>query len=179
MDATNMFDTPATYRAMRAEYGLLAAVSAYLLWRNRKDVRWPVAAGLFLYNDTLGYVPGAIAYRLSKDKSIPKGYYMAYNVMHSSVSASIVAALWARLVRPEWAMLGIPLHIGVDRAVFGNMLKPYSVPFEPEAHPVWDVVREQLQEPWQGMSVAEAKAQAMRNGNGAHAALQGAETGAA
>lgn len=164
MDAVNRFETPTTYRAIRAEYGLLAAVSGYLLWRHRKDVRWPVAAGLFLYNDTLGYVPGAIAYRLSKDKDIPKAYYMAYNLMHSAISASVVAALWARFVRKEWAILGIPFHIGVDRAVFGNMLKPFSVPFEPEPHPVWSVVREQLEEPWQGMSVAEQQAAALRNG---------------
>jgi hypothetical protein len=157
MDAVNTFETPATYRAMRVEYGLLAAACGYLLLHRRKEVRWPIALGLFLYNDTLGYVPGAIAYRRSRDKSISKAYYAAYNIMHSGVTAAIVAAVWARFVRREWAMLGIPLHIGIDRAVFGNMLKPYSVPFEPEPHPVWQMVREQLQQPWQGMSVAETQ----------------------
>ena len=158
MDAANMFETPTTYRAMRAEYGLLAGASAYLLWRRRKEVRWPVAAGLFLYNDTLGYVPGAIAFRLSSDKKIAKPYYAAYNVMHSAITAAVVAAVWAKLIRPEWALLGIPLHIGVDRAAFGNFLKPFSVPFEPEAHPVWEQVRERLTQPWPGESVAAASA---------------------
>lgn len=158
MDAVNRFDTPATHRAIRAEYGLLAIASAYLLWRRRKEVRWPVALGLLLYNDTLGYVPGAIAYRRSHDKKISKGYYIAYNTMHSGVWGAIAAATWARLMRPEWAMLSIPLHIGIDRALFGNMLKPFSVPFEPEPHPAWKLVRDQLQQPWQGMSVAEAHA---------------------
>lgn len=164
MDAANMFETPATYRAMRAEYGLLAAASVYLLWRKRKQVRWPVAAGLFLYNDTIGYVPGALAYRRSRDKDISKGYYAAYNAMHSAVSAAVVAAAWARFVRPEWAMLGIPFHIGLDRALFGNFLKPFSVPFEPEPHPVWEGVREYLHQPWRGMSAAEAQADVTRNG---------------
>lgn len=176
MDAVNMFETPTTYRAMRAEYGLLAAASAYMLWRKRKEVRWPVAIGLFLYNDTLGYVPGAIAHRMSKDKNAPKGFYLAYNLMHSAITASAVGALWARFVRPEWAMLGIPFHIGLDRALFGNMLKPFSVPFEPEAHPVWEAVREQLQQPWQGMSAAEAQAADLRGANGSLAAR--AESGA-
>jgi hypothetical protein len=157
MDAANMFDTPATYRVIRVEYGLLAATSGYLLWRKRKDVRWPIALGLFLYSDTLGYVPGAIAYRRSRDKRIAKGYYLAYNTMHSGVWGSIAAAAWARLVRPEWAMLSIPLHLGIDRAMFGNMMKPFSVPFEPEPHPLWEQVRDQLRQPWQGMSVAEAQ----------------------
>jgi hypothetical protein len=164
MDAANLFDTPATYRAIRVEYGLLAATSGYLLWRKRKDVRLPIALGLFLYSDTLGYVPGAIAYRRSADKCIPKGYYLAYNTMHSGVWAAFAAAAWARLVRPEWAMLSIPLHIGIDRSVFGNMMKPFSVPFEPEPHPAWQLVRDQLMQPWQGMSVAEA--QARMNGAG-------------
>jgi hypothetical protein len=164
MDPVNTFDTPATHRAVRAEYGLLAAASGYLLWRKRREVRWPVALGLFLYSDTLGYVPGAIAYRRSHDKRIARPYYVAYNTMHSGVWACTAAATWARLVRPEWAMLSIPLHIGIDRAVFGNMLKPFSVPFEPEPHPVWEAVREQLREPWPGMRAAEAQTRA--NGGG-------------
>lgn len=165
MDATNTFDTPTTYRAMRAEYALLAAASAYLLVRKRKEVRWPVALGLFLYNDTLGYLPGAIAYRRSPDKKISKLYYAAYNLMHSGVSASAAAAAWARFVGPEWAMLGIPFHIGIDRALFGNILKPFSVPFEPEPHPLWETVRDQLQQPWPGMAAAQAMARAVNNGH--------------
>jgi hypothetical protein len=161
MDPVNTFDTRATHRAVRAEYGLLAASCGYLLWRKRREVRWPVALGLFLYNDTLGYVPGAIAYRRSSDKKIPKSYYVAYNTMHSGVWGSIAAAAWARFVRPEWAMLGIPLHIGIDRGLFGNTLKPFSVPFEPEPHPVWQAVRGQLEQPWPGASVAAEQASAI------------------
>lgn len=150
MDAANTFDTKGTNAAVRAEYTLLTAASLYLLWKKRSEVRWPVAAALFWYTDVIGYIPGAIAYRRSGTKRIPKGYYAAYNVLHSAVSASVVAALWARLVRPEWAMLGMPLHIGVDRGVLGNFLKPYSVAFEPEVHPAWERVREELSQPWPG-----------------------------
>jgi hypothetical protein len=164
MDPVNTFDTHATHRAVRVEYGLLAAGCGYLLWRNRREVRWPVALGLFLYNDTLGYVPGAIAYRRSADKKIAKSYYMAYNTMHSGVWGSIAAATWARFVRPEWALLGIPLHIGIDRGLFGNTLKPFSVPFEPEPHPVWQAVRSQLEQPWPGAAVAAARARPYSRG---------------
>jgi hypothetical protein len=166
MDAQNMFETPATYTAMRAEYGLLAAASGYLMWRHRDKVRWPVAAFLFLYNDTFGYVPGAIAYRRSPDKKISKAYYLAYNVMHSAVSAAAVGGAWARFVGPEWGMLGIPFHIGLDRALFGNMLKPFSVPFEPEPHPAWASVRDELRKPWAGVQ-PEAQARAAGNGHSA------------
>jgi hypothetical protein len=150
MDAANTFETDATYRAMRAEYAILGSVSGYLLWRHRKQVRWPVALALFAWSDTIGYVPGAIAFRLSKDKRIPKAYYAAYNFAHSGVTATVLAGVWSKLVRPEWALLGIPFHIGVDRSVFGNFLKPFSVPFEPEPHPAWDSVKDRLSAPWQG-----------------------------
>jgi hypothetical protein len=54
-------------------------------------------------------------------------------------------------VRPEWALLAIPLHLGGDRSLFGNFLKPFSVPFEPDqAHPEWERVKAQLKEPWAG-----------------------------
>jgi len=164
MDAVNTFDTRATYRALRAEYGLAALAAGYVLWRKRDQVRWPVAAGLFLYNDLIGYVPGAIAYRRSPDGRVPRRYYAAYNVMHSALLGSAVAATWARTRRPEWALLAIPLHLGLDRGLFGNFLKPFSVPFEPRPHPVWEQVREQLAAPWAGDGAAA-------NGAGAHAAV--------
>lgn len=148
MDAANTFETPGTYRALRAEYGLAAATAGYLLWRNRRHVRWPVAAALFLYSDLIGYVPGAIAYRRSRDRHVPKRYYAAYNAMHSALTASAVAAAWAKVRGPEWALLAIPVHIGVDRGLFGNFLKPFSVSFEPVSHPLWQQVREDLAKPW-------------------------------
>ncbi len=171
MDGANTFETPTTYRAIRAEYVLMAAASTYVLWKKRAEVRWPVAAGLFLYNDTLGYVPGAIAYRRSPNRKISKGYYAAYNLMHSALTGVAVGAAWSKLVRPEWALLGIPLHIGFDRGIFGNFLKPFSVPFEPEPHPVWEGVREQLYRPWQGFPPAGAGGSM----NGAGAAAAGPE----
>jgi hypothetical protein len=150
MDAANTFETPATYRALRAEFGLLGIAAGYMLWRKRDQVRWPVAAALFLYNDLIGYVPGAIAYRRSPDGRVGRRHYAAYNVAHSALTASIVAAAWSRARGPEWALLVIPLHIGLDRGLFGNFMKPFSVAFEPRPHPAWEQVRSQLTTPWAG-----------------------------
>ena len=150
MDAANTFETPGTYRALRAEYGALAVAAAYGLWRQRKSVRWPVAAALFLSNDLVGYLPGALAYRRSRDGRVPRRYYAAYNAAHSALTATAVAAAWSKRRGPEWALLVIPLHIGIDRGLFGNFMKQYSVPFEPRPHPVWEQVREQLTAPWDG-----------------------------
>lgn len=158
MDAANTFDTAATYRAVRAEYGLLAVASGYLLWSHRRRVRWSAAAALFLYGDLVGYVPGAIAFRRSSDGRVLRGYYAAYNVMHSVLTASAIAAAWVRVRGPEWALLAIPLHIGLDRGLFGNFLKPFSTSFEPTPHPVWEQMREQLAEPWGGSPASTHRA---------------------
>lgn len=162
MDAANTFETPATYRALRAEYGLLGIAAGYMLWRKRDEVRWPAAAALFLYNDLIGYLPGAFAYRRSTDGRVARRYYAAYNVAHSVLTASAVAATWSRARRPEWALLAIPLHIGIDRGLFGNFMKSFSVAFEPRPHPAWEGVRKQLSAPWAGNGLAAADAKAAR-----------------
>ncbi len=162
MDAANTFETPATYRALRAEYGLLGLAAGYALWRQRDKVRWPAAAALFLYNDLIGYLPGALAYRRSADGRVGRRYYAAYNAAHSALTASAVAATWSKARGPEWALLAIPLHIGIDRGLFGNFMKPFSVAFEPRPHPAWEQVRAQLTAPWAGDAHALAEAEAAR-----------------
>jgi hypothetical protein len=162
MDAANTFETPATYRALRAEYGLLGLAAGYLLWRKRDSVRWPAAAALLLYNDLIGYIPGALAYRRSADGRVGRRYYAAYNTAHSVLTAGAVAAVWSKARGPEWALLAIPLHIGIDRGLFGNFMKPFSVAFEPEPHPAWEQVRAQLTTPWAGNGHAAVSAEAAR-----------------
>lgn len=133
MDAKNPFETPNTFRLHRAEYLVgFAASSALVIWHFHQ-VRWFVALGLFAYIDLIGYIPGAVAFRRSKTGKISKVYYVLYNTMHSMITQAAVVALWGFFVRWEWALLAIPWHIFGDRGVFGNFLKPFSMPFEPHA----------------------------------------------
>jgi len=138
MDQQNTFDTPTTARLHRAEYGAALALAAGLFLAHWSDIRWLPAIGLFAYIDLIGYVPGAIAYRRSPDHRISRVYYVLYNSMHSLLTAGAVVALWAWLIRPEWALLAIPIHLFIDRAVFGNQLKPFGVPFEPVRLPAFE-----------------------------------------
>ena len=41
------------------------------------------------------------------------------------------------MIGPEWALLALPIHLMGDRSLFGNMLKPFGVSFEPKTHPVY------------------------------------------
>jgi len=132
MDHVNRFESQTTYRLLRAEYAVALLVSAGLFLWHIGEIRWLPAILLFVYIDLIGYIPGAIAFHRAKGGDIAKAYYVLYNTMHSFVTQAVVAGLWAWLVRPEWALLVIPIHLCGDRAIFGNFLKSFSVPFEPK-----------------------------------------------
>jgi len=137
MDSHNLFFTRTTYRLLRAEYGAALAVAAALALVHVGQIRWPVFIGMFVYIDVLGYLPGAVAYRRTRGGDIGRGFYVLYNSMHSFLSAGAVAAAWCLLVRPEWALLALPIHLCGDRALFGNFLKPFGLSFEPVTHPAY------------------------------------------
>jgi hypothetical protein len=147
MDAVNRFESTTTYRLIRLEYLIALGVGFFLLFTHLGEVNWWVFAGLFAYIDLVGYIPGAVAFHRSRTKRIPKTYYVLYNTMHSLAIQSAVALLWALLVKPEWALLALPIHLCGDRALFGNFLKPFSVSFEPIVHPAFKRFTREVERP--------------------------------
>jgi hypothetical protein len=137
VDAKNRFETKTTFILSRIEWTAILVTALVLAFLRISEIRWPVFVVLFAVIDVIGYIPGAIAFRRSRDQRIARGYYVAYNVMHSLVTAGVLAGLWALLVRPEWALLALPIHLMGDRALFGNSYKPFGVAFEPEEHPAY------------------------------------------
>lgn len=135
MDNCNLFETRVTYRLIRLEYLAALFICVGLAISRYHEIRWWVFILLFSYIDLIGYIPGALAHRFANGQQTPKIYYVLYNSMHSLLSAILVAALWSWLVKPEWALLAIPIHLSGDRSIFGNFLKPFNVSFEPVAHP--------------------------------------------
>ncbi|MEE1802541.1 hypothetical protein ACIQVO_18690 [Streptomyces sp. NPDC101062] len=144
MDGKNLFETQTTYRLIRLEYGLGLVIAVAFFFANIGEVRWIPAIALFVYIDLIGYIPGAIAYHRSKTKRIHRGYYVAYNVMHSLATQTLVVLAWIWLWGPEWALLVIPIHLFGDRALFGNFLKPFALDFEPVAHPAYSRFTDQF-----------------------------------
>jgi len=137
MDSHNLFLTRTTYRLLRAEYGAALIAAAGLALVHLGRIRWPVFIGMFVYIDLIGYLPGAVAYRRARGGDVGRGFYVLYNSMHSFLSAGAVAGAWCLLVRPEWALLALPIHLCGDRAIFGNFLKPFGLSFEPVTHPAY------------------------------------------
>ncbi|MFD5749813.1 hypothetical protein [Streptomyces sp. NPDC127033] len=130
MSAEQAFGHRQNYLTTRAEYlGVLAVAAVAFLW-HLDEVRWGPAILLFLYIDLIGYIPGLIAYTLSEDGRIHPAFHILYNVMHTWLTAGAVVLLWAWLVRPEWALLMVPIHLFGDRGLLGNYAKPVDLPFE-------------------------------------------------
>ncbi|WP_169988196.1 MULTISPECIES: hypothetical protein [unclassified Microbispora] len=135
MDHANRFQSLVTYRLLRAEYAVALVVCSVLFLWHIREVRWLPAVALFAYIDVIGYIPGAIAFRRARGRPISKVYYVLYNTMHSMVTQAVVVGVWAAVAGFEWALLVVPIHLCGDRALFGNFLKSFSVPFEPAVIP--------------------------------------------
>lgn len=137
MDHVNRFESRVTMLLLRAEYGVALVVCSVFFLLHISQVRWVPAVVLFAYIDLIGYLPGAIAYHRAPDRNIPKFYYVLYNTMHSFVTQAAVVGVWIAVAGPEWALLAVPVHLCGDRAIFGNFLKSFTVPFEPASIPAF------------------------------------------
>jgi len=144
MDMKNPFESPTTFRLHRAEYLVAWVVVSVLIVLHWSEIRLLPAIILFAYIDVIGYLPGAIAFRRSPNGRISKNYYLAYNIMHSMITQGAVTLVWGFTIGWEWALLAIPWHLFADRGVYGNFLKPFSLPFEPHAAPGYRVLIDEL-----------------------------------
>lgn len=154
MDSRNRFETPVTLAHNRVEWGVGLGVASWLAIAHIGEINWVVFVGLFLIIDVIGYIPGAIAFRRVPGGRIPRGYFIAYNTMHSLITWSVILGAWLLLFGFQWALLAVPIHLLGDRALFGNTLKPLRVPFEPHLIPAF----EQFEISYTAMSPAHAAA---------------------
>ena len=132
MDSRNRIHSEGTYRVIRAENIGLLMVCTCLLVQHREHVNWVHGFIAFWLIDVVGYLPGAWAHRRSRGKPIAQGYYVLYNVAHNYLVGGMGIVLWAWVQHGfEWAMLAVPIHYSIDRGIFGNILKPGRLSFEP------------------------------------------------
>lgn len=137
MDSHNLFMTRTTYRLVRLEYTAALATAVVLALMHLGEIRWVAFIALFSYIDVIGYIPGAIAWHRAGGRLETRAYHVLYNLMHSFVSAGVVAAVWCLTFGPEWALLALPIHLCGDRGLLGNFLKPFGLSFEAQTHPAY------------------------------------------
>jgi phosphatidylglycerol lysyltransferase len=142
MDAKNRFHTSFTYWLVRAEHAAIVVVGTLVQLLHAHEVNWWRAIGSFLIIDLVGYLPGMFAFRRSKTGSIASWYHHSYNIAHTYLVTGAGLALWTYLHGGlEWAMLAVPVHLSIDRGIFGNTLKPVELSFEPGDHSDETVLR--------------------------------------
>lgn len=114
----------------RTENMLGLVISAWLVIRNYRKIHWPTFVALFSYIDLIGYLPGLARVYQKKSPEIERGFYWAYNLTHTFLTAIPIAALatW-RYGRP-WSALGIFIHLFGDRGLLGNFMKIPGGEFE-------------------------------------------------
>ncbi len=137
MDACNRFESRGTYLMMRLEYLAALAVCVALAAMHVDAIRWWHFIALFASIDLIGYIPGAIAYRRASNGEIARIYFVLYNTMHGFLFNGAVVALYCLVFGPSWSLLAIPIHLFGDRALFGNVFKPWGISFEPQTHPAF------------------------------------------
>lgn len=113
---------------LEALVGLIAATA--LAVAHLRELDLARFAALFIIIDVVGYLPGLLAHRASGGRPIAPVYSALYNHAHSFVTGAAIAAAWSLALKPEWALLAIPIHLLGDRALFGNFRKRTDVPFE-------------------------------------------------
>lgn len=137
MDTHNFFFTRATSINARLEYTAILAVCAGLLIYHWGSVNIWLGLLLFAYIDLIGTVPSLIAAHRSTTGRIHRGYYVAYNILHSLVTQIAFTMVYVLLFGWQWCLLAIPVHLCVDRAMFNNYPKPFGVAFDPVEHPAF------------------------------------------
>ncbi len=140
MDKENLFHTRVTYTLERIDYAVFLGGFCALLFLHEGDVRWIRFLVAFAWIDLLGYIPGALWFRygVSPGQPMPRAYPLLYNITHSFLTNAIVIVTWLAVQGDwEWAMLAGPIHLCGDRALFGNIYKPFGLSYEPIPHPLF------------------------------------------
>lgn len=132
MDNKNRFHTRGMYTLVRCEHLAVIAICAVLTFVHAREIDWVRYWVSFWIIDIVGYWPGAFVYKRRGGGPIPVLFHHLYNVTHTYLFVGSAIALWAWTIGGlEWAMVGAAVHLSVDRGVFGNVLKPIALRFEP------------------------------------------------
>ena len=123
--------TATTRLWVRLEHVALLAVASLLALMHLSQLSWLHFIAAFVAIDLIGYIPGAIAQRRAGSAAISPLFHHLYNFTHSYLVAGVLVGAWALAGGFEWAMLAVPIHLSIDRGLFGNTYKPTSLPFEP------------------------------------------------
>lgn len=93
------------------------------------QINWIHYVFLFWVIDVFGYWPGYVYSKLSKKDVIHPFFYRIYNSMHDLTTVFIIMLAYVTFSDAPYSVLGIPLHISIDRGLLGNYHKKPNYSF--------------------------------------------------
>jgi len=140
MDPDNLFFSRRTAWLVRFDYLVVLGLLVFVLisqWEQLNLLHFVLA---IVWQDLIGYYPAAAVFYLgSRDpqqRKVPRFFYVVYNIFHGvPLNAAVLVTWWVLAGGWEPAMLAIPIHLCIDRGVFGRFYKAFCIAFEPVAHP--------------------------------------------
>ena len=86
-------------------------------------INWIHYFALFWVIDIFGYWPGYLYSKVTGKGVIHPFFYRIYNSMHDLTTVFVLMILYVTFSDSPYSVLGIPLHIAVDRGLLGNYHK--------------------------------------------------------
>ena len=149
MDYKNFFATRNISYYARLDYIALLALCGTLAYEHRAHMDWLVFFSAIAWQDAIGYYPAALVYYLqpgNAPRRIPVGFYYLYNLIHGVLLNLAVVLVWMRLANGwQWEMLAIPIHLCIDRGVFGLSYKSRKISFVPVEHKLHAEFRKRME----------------------------------
>lgn len=103
---------------------LIATASFY------QQINWIHYLLLFWVIDIFGYWPGLIYTKVSKKEIIHPIFYRIYNTMHDLSTIFIIAIAYISWSDAPYSILGVCLHVSIDRGLLGNYHKNSTYKFK-------------------------------------------------
>jgi hypothetical protein len=156
MDYRNFFATRNIALYGRLDYIAMLLLCAALLWQHRAGLDWLVFFIAIAWQDAIGYYPAALLYYLRRPaapgrRRVPVFFYYLYNAVHGVLLNLAVLLAWMHVAGGwRWEMLAIPVHLCIDRGVFGLFYKSRKISFIPVEHHAYAEFRHKLEQtaPW-------------------------------
>lgn len=114
---------------LRIEYICLFIISLIVAYRHFQDINWIQFIVIFAIIDLIGYIPGYLYVKYTKETVPNRFFYILYNTTHNFGVVILVLFISWQLNLLTWSFIAIPLHLFGDRGLLGNFYKPFESPF--------------------------------------------------
>jgi len=149
MDYKNQFVTKNIYYYSRLDYLVGLVGCLVLMYLNYESINIWVFILILALPDVIGYYPAAMLYYLrpkSSRRRVPVVFYYIYNLSHGVFLNTVCCFVWSYYAGGlQFEMLAFPIHLCIDRGVFGLFYKSRKISFVPVEHGLYSRFKNDLE----------------------------------